>query len=164
MSRRKIVIGCDPGLSGALAWRDGAGTRHVVNMPDTPKGIIDQIRAIEDEVDDDGVIRPATDFVCYLEDVGYGVPGQSSSATATFARHNGHLEMALVAEGIRIEKVTPRKWENTLGIGKSTACSSRNEWKRKLKQKAEELYPQFKVTLKNADALLILNYGCSMED
>lgn len=157
----KVIIAIDPGASGAIAWRDGKGVRHVTNMPDTPRGILEQIRGIEDEVDDDGIIRPLSDYECYLEDVGKGMPGQSSSATASFARHNGHLEMALIAEGIRIIKVLPQKWEKTLGIGKSSDCPTKADWKRKLKQKAEELYPQFKVTLKNADALLILEYGCS---
>ena len=159
----KIVIGIDPGHLGSVAWRDGKGVRHVSKMPDTPRGIIDLVRSIEDEVDENGIIRPSTDYVCYLEDVGKGVPGQSSSATATFARHNGHLEMAMICEGIRIVKVLPQKWMKSLGIGKSSDCSTKAEWKRKLKQKAEELYPQFKVTLNNADALLILDYGIECE-
>lgn len=159
----KIVIAVDPGNAGAFAWRDGSGTRHVRNMPDTPRGIIELIREIEDDVDEHGVIRPASDFVVYLEDVGRGIPGQSSSATATFARHNGHLEMAFIAEGIRIEKVLPNRWMSSLGIGKAKDCTSKNEWKNRLKRKAEDLYPQFKVTLKNADALLILDYGIRQE-
>lgn len=160
----KIIIGIDPGAnSGAIAWRDGNGTSHVRNMPETPRGIVDLIREIEDEVDDNGIIRPSTDFVCYLEDVGKGVPGQSSSATAKFARHNGHLEMALICEGIKIEKVLPQKWMSGLGIGKSKDCASKTEWKNRLKQKAEELYPQFKVTLKNSDALLILHHAIKNE-
>ena len=160
---KRIIISCDPGAHGAMAWRDGNGTRHVRKMPDTPRGILELIREIEDEVDEQGVILPSTSFVCYLEDVGHGISGQSSSATANFARHNGHLEMALIAEDIRIEKVLPQRWMKTLGIGRSTDCASKREWKNKLKRKAEELYPQFKVTLDTCDALLILDYACRHE-
>ena len=34
-----------------------------------------------------------------------------------------------------------------------------SEWKRKLKAKAQELYPHLDVTLKNCDALLILHFA-----
>lgn len=148
----KVIIAIDPGASGAIAWRDAEdGSKHVVNMPDTPKGILEQLRQIEDD-------NNLLECVCYLEDVGHGIPNQSSSATAKFARHNGHLEMALMAEGIKTIKVTPQKWEKIFGLGKSTD-HDKAEWKRRLKQKAEELYPDKKVTLKNADALLILDYA-----
>lgn len=155
---KKTVIAIDPGASGAIAWRNHLGERYVVNMPDTPMGILAQIRKICDEEDEYGVIYPNSEYVCYLEDVGHGLPGQSSSATAKFGRHNGHLEMALYAEGIKMVKVTPQKWEKSFALGKSSEYS-KSDWKRRLKQRAEELYPQFKVTLKNSDALLMLNYA-----
>ena len=98
--------------------------------------------------------------MCYLEDVGQGIPGQSSRATATFARHNGHLEMALYALHIPVVKVKPSMWvkyySNT--IGKSTGLS-KTEWKNRLKQEAQRRFPYLKVTLKNSDALLIGEYG-----
>ena len=35
----------------------------------------------------------------------------------------------------------------------------KREWKNKLKGLAQQLFPSEKVTLKNADAILIANYG-----
>lgn len=152
MSNPLAIIAIDPGASGAIAWRNSKDlSKHVINMPDTPKGILEQLREIEDD-------NLLCDIVCYLEDVGHGLPNQSSSATAKFARHNGHLEMALLAEGIKIVKVTPQKWEKVFSLGKSSEYE-KAEWKRRLKNKAEELYPDKKITLKNADALLMLEYG-----
>ena len=98
-----------------------------------------------------------------LEDVGHGMPGQSSKATAVFARHNGHLEMALYALGIRTVKVTPQKWQKSYSnsLGKSKDCEKK-EWKNKLKGLAQQMFPTEKVTLKNADAMLIACYGSTM--
>ena len=150
----RVVMAIDPGASGAISW-SSEDRLDVVKMPDTPLGILSQIREICDG-------HERGDVVCWLEDVGHGLPGQSSSATAKFARHNGHLEMALLSVGAKIVKVTPSKWEKQLGIGKSTECG-KPEWKRRLKQKAQELYPQFKVTLVNCDALLLLDVALKNE-
>jgi hypothetical protein len=37
-----------------------------------------------------------------------------------------------------------------------------HEWKRKLKEEAQRLFPNMDVTLKTADALLILEYAIRM--
>lgn len=149
----KAIMAIDPGQKGAIAWVDANEVCYVENMPDTPYGILDRIRSIRDTC---GI------EVCYLEDVGYGMPGQSSSATAKFARHNGHLEMALMSVGVKIVRLTPQKWEKRLGFGSSKGMS-KLEWKRKLKQRSQELFPQFKVTLNNSDALLLLETGRQLE-
>lgn len=148
----KVIIGIDPGSSGCIAWSENGETNQT-KMPETYQDIYDKLKEIS----------MGNDCVCYLEDVGKGMPGQSSKATATFARHNGHIEMALYALGIKVEKVLPNKWQKTLGIGKGSDCSDKREWKNKLKQKAQELYPQVKITLWNADGLLILDYATKQE-
>lgn len=152
MEERKFIIGIDPGAHGAIAtiWEDGT-LDEVVNMPETPMDIFNYLKGF--------YLRNA---VAYLENVGHGMPGQSSSATAKFARHNGHLEMALLSLGIKTVKVTPQKWEKTYQLGKSSGMP-KAEWKRKLKAKAQELFPKVKVTLVNSDALLIAEYGRQQE-
>lgn len=146
---KNYYIGIDPGTSGGIAVLDEDGTvKDVRNMPDTPADILEYFKTYQ-----------AFPCVCVLEDVGQGMPGQSSSATAKFARHNGHLEMALLALGIKTIKARPQKWEKTYALGKSTAFE-KAEWKRKLKERAQQLFPQLgkKVTLKTCDALLIAEY------
>lgn len=146
----KYIIGIDPGINGAIVTiREDGELCEVKRMPETPKDIIDYLR---------NLIFWGSDTVCYLEDVGQGMPGQSSSATAKFARHNGHLEMALIAIGIKTVKVKPQKWEKSYSLGKSKDFS-KTEWKRKLKEKAQQLFPEVLVTYVNADALLIAEYG-----
>lgn len=146
-------IGIDPGLNGGIAVIDEKGmVIEVVKMPDTPQGILYLLK--EHAVLDD--------CVAYLEAVGYGMPGQSSKATATFARHCGHLDMALLALEIPTNTVTPGKWEKSYQLGRS-AEYSKTEWKNRLKAKAQQLFPGVRVTLAIADALLIAAYGRKQE-
>ena len=149
MNKEIIYIGIDPGLSGGIAILNQDGSvKEVVAMPDTPRDILDFLSLYKEE------------SRCVLEDVGHGMPGQSSKATATFARHNGHLEMALLALGIPTEKVTPQKWIKVYQLKKKKE-QDKNEWKNVLKAKAQSLFPQLgkKVTLKTCDALLIAEYA-----
>ena len=150
----RYVLGIDPGESGGIAVMDSSHRLlDVVPMPSTPMDILSYLRR-----------WVGGGCVAYIEDVGRGMPGQSSSSTAKFARHNGHLEMALLALGIPTVKCTPQRWERLYQLGKSTGMP-RAEWKRRLKAKAQELFPDLgaRVTLKVCDALLIALYGVRME-
>lgn len=153
----KRVIGIDPGLAGGIAVLDIDGNVvDIRKMPPTPQDILDCLRKYC------GTTIFSNEVVCYLEKVGHGMPGQSSKSTATFARHNGHLEMALLALGIQTNEVTPNKWEKHYQLGKSTG-RSKTEWKNKLKAKAQQLFPKEKVTLAVCDALLLAEYGRKQE-
>jgi hypothetical protein len=71
----------------------------------------------------------------------------------------GQCEGLAVAFGYALNRVRPTEWQEPLGLGGRKSCNSQDEWKRKLKNKACELYPELDVTLKTADALLILRHG-----
>ena len=148
----KVIIGIDPGAAGGVAVLDGS---HIEthNMPETFPDIYNLFADITGDY-------PGMDFLAILEDVGHGMTGQSSMATAVFARHNGHLEMALYALGIRTVKVTPQKWQKHFSnsLGKSSSYEKK-DWKNKLKGLAQQMFPSVKVTLKNADAILVACYG-----
>lgn len=153
----KYVIGIDPGALGGVAVLDmDGGVVFIGKMPDTPQDILECLRRFA------GTELFGSEAVCYLEKVGMGMPGQSSKATATFARHCGHLEMALLALGIRTNDVTPNKWEKSYQLGKSSGVS-KTEWKNRLKAKAQQLFPKEKVTLYVCDALLLAEYGRKQE-
>lgn len=149
------ILGIDPGNNGGLAIIDEYGKVTTSKMPPTFMDIFWKLREIKNTY---------PDVYCILEDVGQGMPGQSSKATATFARHNGHLEMALYALEIPSEKVKPSKWEkhysNTIGTSKG---KSKTEWKNALKSEAQRRCPTLNVTLWAADAILIAIYGKSKQ-
>jgi hypothetical protein len=60
--------------------------------------------------------------------------------------------MALTAAGIPFERVTPQKWQKAMG------CMTKGD-KNVSKRRAQELFPQLKITHAIADALLIAEYG-----
>ena len=149
----RIIAGIDPGKAGGIAVLEG-DTLHTYPMPETYPDVYLVLKGLQEEF---GITK------CVIERVGLGLPGQSSKATATFARHNGHLEMALYALGIQTEEVTPQKWQkfysNSIGTAKGL---TKTEWKNKLKGLAQRLYPREKVTLNTADAILLAHYGKSI--
>lgn len=152
------VIGIDPGINGGIAVLGINGeVENVSRMPETMQDIFDFLREVCALAQLEGIR-----VVCYMEAVGFGMPGQSSKATATFARHCGHLEMALLALGIPTFTATPAKWMRHYQLGKSSDYG-KTEWKNRLKSKAQQLFPKEKVTLAVADALLIAEYGRKQE-
>ena len=77
---------------------------------------------------------------CYLEKVG-GIPGQGgASSMFNFGKGFGWIEMALIANKIPTTEVTPQKWQKELQLG-SKGKKSTLEWKTKLKQRAQQLWP-----------------------
>lgn len=147
---RHAVIGIDPGKHGGIAVLVG-NKLTTYNMPETYPDIFNLLKDIFKEYWSVSVV---------LEKVGTGRPGQATQAVATFARHNGHLEMALYALGLPTEEVTPNKWmkayANQTGTKKGLTDT---EWKNRLKGLAQRLYPTEKVTLNTADAILLAHYG-----
>lgn len=145
---RGYIIGIDPGALGGIAVLDGTSGEVVecVKMPSTPMDIYLYLS------------KWGNKALCFIESVGYGMPGQSSKATATFARHNGHLEMALLALGISTIKVGPAKWQKALGLSGKKG-ESKQSHKNRIKAKMQSRHPSIKMTLWAADALAIASYG-----
>ena len=147
-----VIIGIDPGEKGGIAVLH-YNKLVTYNMPGTYPDIYRLLESIKKEAPDSKVI---------LERVALGLPGQSSSATAKFARHNGHIEMALYALGFPTEEVTPQKWmkhySNQTGSSKGL---TKTQWKNKLKSLAQALYPNNTITLNTADAVLLAHYEIS---
>lgn len=153
----KLVLGIDPGKNGGIAVLDMSGNVvSISKMPETPQDILDYLRKYC------GRELFGSEAVCYMEQVGQGMPGQSSKATATFARHCGHLDMALLALGIKTNTVTPNKWEKIYQLGKSGDVP-KAVWKNRLKAKAQQLFPKEKITLAVCDAILLAEYGRKQE-
>ena len=148
----KQAIAIDPGASGGFAWHDADGNPNCIPMPQTEGDVLSAIR---------GLASSRKEPVAYVEEVGgyVGGGGQPGSAMFTFGRGFGFILGCLMSAGFRIELVRPQKWQKSLAIGTSKDCENKAAWKRKLKAKAQQLFPTCNVTLKTCDALLILNYS-----
>ena len=138
----KMIIAIDPGAGGGFACRDTDGRVWVDNMPDTMTGIWSYFASLEPEA------------IAIMEDVGHSFPGNAAKASTTFAKHVGHLEMALYGAGISCQKVAPGVWMKALG----TWPKDKKERKKAIQEAMQRLYPSLKVTLKVSDALGILTY------
>jgi crossover junction endodeoxyribonuclease RuvC len=88
----------------------------------------------------------------------HSMPKQGVASSFKFGRGYGGLRMALIAAGIPFEEVTPQAWQKALAIPKRSKTETPVQWKNRLKALAQQLYPDIKVTLKLADALLIATY------
>jgi len=149
MLRTQIAI--DPGLSGGIAWRAINGDCGCSKMPDTIVDLHNYLREFALEYDNPIVL---------MEKVGKHRLGNSAQSSATFAKHVGHLEMALVACELPTHEVTATQWMNEVVPGRPkgieyTQVKSRKNY---IKDQMQRRHPSLKVTLMTADALGILEY------
>lgn len=147
----KIYIGVDPGASGGMAVLRESGAEAVA-MPDTEFDIWDWFSTLRLTGDDIpfAVIEKVGGFI-------QGSP-QPGSAMFKFGASYGGLRMALVAAGIPFEEVTPQAWQKALGIAKRKSNESKSQFKNRLKARAQQLFPDYKITLATCDALLLAEY------
>lgn len=116
-----IIIGIDPGFSGAIAHLSSDGTLKIWDMPIVAdlKGrpILNLYELYE-------ILSPKAkqNYVAVLEQVA-SRPGQSAPSTFRFGQGYGALEMGLAAHKIEKKIVTPAKWKKYFGLSKDKGAS-----------------------------------------
>jgi crossover junction endodeoxyribonuclease RuvC len=152
----KTIIAMDPGLSGGVAVRCFSKT-ECWPMPATEGDLLELLRGVKD-----GAATEGHELVCVVEEVsGFAGKAQPGSAMFRFGEHFGFVKGVVQALEIRLVMVRPQVWQKGFGLGTASACASKTEWKNKLKAEAQRRFPQLNVTLKTADALLILEHSIS---
>ena len=138
---RQFFMGVDPGYSGAVAILCGEGK------------VVDIIRLDSTEHDVATAVAALSRYIrmAYLEKV-HAMPRQGVSSTFKFGTSYGFCRALLVCHAIPFVEVTPAKWQGDMG------CRSKGD-KNVTKAAAQRLFPSQKVTHRNADALLIAEYG-----
>lgn len=140
------MICIDPGQAGGLAWEIRGGAA-AMKMPESDRELLGLLEALPNHTEQ---------RVGYIETlVKYAGTDMPSSSMAVYACNYGKVIGMMTALHYRIMIVPPKAWQKFLGLGSATGLT-RTQWKNKLKQMAEQLYPRLKVTLATADALLIL--------
>lgn len=144
----KTIIAVDPGVSGGIAVLND----ELVELHKMPETLTEIYRLLADNKTNGAQL--------WIEEIpkftGRNIP---SSVTAVLFQNFGRIEGIAVSTGYVLNRVRPVDWQAPLGLGGAKSCGSSSEWKRKLKNKAQELYPHLDVTLKTSDALLILDYA-----
>lgn len=142
------VIGIDVGLSGGVAFlRSRADCCEAVKMPDTYRDLYD-------------LLSSEGECVAFVEKVG-ATPQMGVVSAYKFGQSVGAISMACIAAAIRMELVTPQKWQRALGLIVSGRGLGQNDTAKKNRNKAraQELFPGLKITHAIADALLIAEFG-----
>lgn len=151
-----LLIGIDPGKGGGFAFYDTLTKRYwCEKMPETDHDIMELLHPDYLKVDPAGVV------VCMEQVGGFIGKAQPGSAMFNFGENFGFVRGLVVGFNYRLVMVRPQKWQKELGLGNrtTTGTSGKQAWKNKLKQRAQQLFPNTKVTLSTADALLILQWG-----
>lgn len=147
----KRILAIDPGLSGGLAHYG-------------PSGItLDAMPATDADVCDLMLDRLGVSDVVYIEKVGgyIGGKGAPGSAMFNFGRNAGFLHGLIAASKTRVIEVPPQRWQKTIGAG--TSKTHGKGWKSHLKGLAQQRQPNLHITLKTADAVLILEHAMIAE-
>jgi hypothetical protein len=142
-------ITIDPGVNGGIAW-GATALSSCMGMPDSDTEIAEEISLLYS-------MRPG--IKCIIEDVpkfvGRALPG---STIFPLAFNCGLVRGIAVSLRMPVILVRPQDWQKHFRLG-SKGDSTTTEHKNKLKAEAQRRYPHLKVTLKTADALLLLAYA-----
>jgi Holliday junction resolvasome RuvABC endonuclease subunit len=136
-----IFVGIDPGASGAVAFLPSNGNPWFVYNKDS-------LRDLAEEV----VTASRDNVVVAMIEIVHSSPQMGVKSAFTFGQSYGRLEAVFIALGIVIERVRPAAWQ------KAMQCMTKGD-KNITKAKAQELFPNTKITHANADALLIAEYS-----
>ena len=145
--KMKNVLAIDPGASGGFAWRDSENQIHSCAMPETEGDVLEKLREIKAAGTNEAVVEQVCGFI----------PSAGAGAMFTFGSGFGFLKGCLMALGFRLVLVRPQKWQAALSLGKKKEHGK--EWKKHLRANAQRLFPDAEVTLKTADAFLLLEYA-----
>ncbi len=170
-------LGVDPGVNGGLAVVRG-GDLRAASMPES---MPDLWYLFMNEFG--GEAAPC--FACLEKVNGYvGDGGNPGSAMFKFGQSAGALEMMLShpLNGVPFEKVTPQRWQKALGIPSKKRHTSKvrhvitkgkrkgqvvqkavggetgAQFKERLRQHAQRLFPSHRISLAVADAVLLAVY------
>lgn len=152
-----MIIAIDPGANGGIAvWHEDVNRLvRCFPMPDTEGDIVDAFDFVFSE------FHPCP-AKAYIEKVGgyCGGKGNTGSSMFPFGQNYGFLRCSIMTRHIPLIEVTPQRWQKALGLGTRDRdidpAAAKREWKNKLKAEAQRRFPGETVTLKTADALLIL--------
>ena len=134
------VIAIDPGLTGAIVLLDGADLL-VQDMPTESRGkksVVD-LEALWAVVDAWNPLRRRMHAV--IENVA-AMPKQGLASACNFGKTIGACEMALVAAGCDLVRVTPPIWKFGVGLNADPKADTKAR-KNASRQRAIELFPNY---------------------
>ena len=141
----RVFIGIDPGINGGIAFIYN-DTYYAKKTPPTVSEMADELIVLKD-------MGPNLPMYSCIEAV-HSMPKQGVKSVFTFGKGYGQWLGILATLRIPYIQVTPHKWMKHYG----SMPKDKNDRKNHLKHLAQQRYPDQKITLATADAMLIANY------
>lgn len=160
-----IVIGIDPGLTGAVAVMDHNGMRAVFDLPTMPVPGVGPKAMVQNKIDGRALCQlllkhcPASEGKprVFLEKVStMGGANNAVQTQGSLMRSLGAIESVIECLNYPMEQVAPQTWKKPFGIGSD---------KSKALETARRLHPESLAELKRvkdhnrAEAVLLAHYG-----
>jgi len=150
----KIYIGIDPGnASGGITilTPEFSEVGYCIRFKDkTNKELCEEFLTLKE------LVISSKQLHVVLEEV-HAFPLQGVVAAGKFMENYGMLKGFLIALNIPFRTVRPQVWQKFYSMHREKT-ESIPQWKRRLRQRAQELYPELKITNETADATLIAHY------
>lgn len=166
-----VYVGVDPGKSGGIAALFSSEDLRVWK---TPKSYFEILPVLQEITN----VANGRQVVCAIEKVsGYIGGGRFNPGAAmfVFGQNFGHWEAFLFVAGFQVTQIPPTVWTKHFSMKKETVTrlvkkrktgemqkivgkEAQPQWKRRLLNKAQTLYPKAKIHLDVADAVLLAHY------
>lgn len=154
-----LVVGIDPGLSGALALIGPAGLLAVADMPVVAKG--KGAGRVKNEVNPAALaqllrewVNGHADEVLVVVERVSAMPGQGVAGVFSLGDTLGAIRGVVAARGYPVAWVTPHAWKKHYGLPADKELA---------RARAVQLYPEADLTRKKdhgrAESILIARYG-----
>ena len=154
-----LIIGIDPGISGAICFFQNGEIIDVIDMPSMADGKKNkrQINSqqVFNEVSERIINIPKKEIIVVIEQVS-AMPGQGVTSMFNFGQSFGVLKGICSAMQLSMYFVRPAKWKKYYGLIKTEKDASRT--------KVIEIFPYISSKLSKkkdsnkADAILIANF------
>ena len=154
-----LIIGIDPGISGALCFFEDGQVKEIIDMPVMAEGKKNkrQVNGPQTYNEISKIINklPKKDIIVVIEQVS-AMPGQGVTSMFNFGQSFGVLKGICSAMQLSMHFVRPAKWKKYFGLIKTEKDASRT--------KVIEIFPYISSQLSRkkdsnkADAILIASF------
>ena len=148
---KKLFIGIDPGMNGGITFIKPEMDSDFVKAIRCPKTVYEMAGTLEIGMGE----TSAEDVILFIEHV-WSFPGDGRVGAFRFGYNYGLWKGIAASNELNVYNVSPRRWQDPLEIPNNIHGRDRKKW---LKEYAESLYPNIKITFNTSDSILIANYA-----
>ncbi len=160
MDTQTTYIGIDPGVAGSLVALSSFGQSSIISVIgiqpcDASEADIWQWLCGFIGIQCRAVIEQQTPRPTWVSTL-----NRSTILASTCILYGSYCQLRamLTCAAIPFDQCPPKRWQSAIGMSGRIKGEKERGWKNRLKTRAQQLFPKVKVTLADADALLIAEY------